>query len=202
MGNESVKQRKIREIMFSIENLVRNAYNSGYEQAKEENREKAGEASAYTEGVAYGMGEGRKEAWNLAGSILNMGVANFLHAFKGKAETMPDLFKAVDYETARDLYNRFVEDRQAISVGDEVIAQGDDRFVVTWISADGDCIGGIDANGEPKSYEKSFCVRTGTKFRVWLPVEERIADKVDKLAHDGLTSVHCDLANAVKKALS
>lgn len=131
MENESVKNRKIREIMFSIENLVRNAYNSGYEQTKEENREKAGEASAYTEGVAYGTDEGRKEAWNLAGSILNMGVANFLHAFKEKAETMPDLFKTVDYETARDLYNRFVEDRQAISVGDEVIAQGDDRFVVT-----------------------------------------------------------------------
>ncbi len=200
MENESVKQRIIRKIMFSIENLVRNAYNSGYEQAKEENREKAGEASAYTEGVAYGMGEGRKEAWNLAGSILNMGLASFLHAFKGKAETMPDLFKAVDYETARDLYNRFVEDRQAISVGDEVIAQGD-RFVVTWISADGDCIGGIDANGEPKSYEKSFCVRTGTKFRVWLPVEEHLADKVDKLAYDGLAYVHDGIAYAVKETL-
>lgn len=142
------------QIMNSIENRVRQAYNSGYETGFHD-----GEIAGYDKTDIWqdGFHKGLEEAWECAKKIYHMSAEKVIAIF-GSCSNWVDFTAEEAIEKIRAYESKSNEPDKEIKVGDEIVYETGVKSVVSKITIDFYyCLDGV-------GYPKERCEKTGRHF--------------------------------------
>ena len=151
------------QIMNSIENRVRQAYNSGYDTGFRD-----GEIAGYNnwqDGRKDGFRKGLEEAWECARKLTHPSYGGFyddeqekIFGYRNSDDILTKFTAEEAIEKIREYESKLNEPDKEIKVGDEIVYETGAKSVVSKISNDFYyCLDGV-------GYPKERCEKTGRHF--------------------------------------